>query len=410
MPDYPEKELTDDELLEALGVTPEPEQTGGHTPREERIIAGFEDIQRFFETHGRAPQHGETRDIFERLYAMRLDRLRALPEARALLASSDTHHLLDASASADASAAHVKPEAIDDDTLLAELGAGSDAAPGKDDITTLRHVRPAEERRLAEEIASRTPCKDFDRFKPLFEKVESELRAGLRKALPFHVENETRVNAGQFFILGGQIAYVARKGEPLKLSEGKSDARLRVIFSNGTESDLLMRSLQRALYKDEAGRRITDVEVGPLFSGAWEEADIESGTIYVLRSKSTHPYVCANRAILHKIGVTGGKVETRIANAAHEATYLLADVEIVATYKLSQRINRIKLEGILHRVFASAQLDLEIKDRFNNPVRPKEWYLVPLQVIDEAVTRIIDGSITSMIYDAKTARLVAQPE
>jgi hypothetical protein len=124
-------------------------------------------------------------------------------------------------------------------------------------------------------------------------------------------------------------------GETIKAPNGESDARLRVIYSNGTESNLLRRSLQRALYKDEAGRRLTEPNAGPLFAEKWEEDDIASGIIYVLRSLSNHPYVAEHRELIHKIGVTGGSVEARIANAAHDATYLLADVEVVATYKLA---------------------------------------------------------------------------
>jgi hypothetical protein len=55
-------------------------------------------------------------------------------------------------------------------------------------------------------------------------------------------------------------------------------------------------------------------------------------------------------------------------------------------------INRAKLENILHRIFAPGQLDIEIKDRFGNPVIPREWFLVPLFVVDEAVERIKDGT------------------
>ena len=197
-------------------------------------------------------------------------------------------------------------------------------------------------------------------------------------------------------------------GEVFRTPNGEPDARLRVIYSNGTESDLLLRSLQRALYKDEAGRRITEPDDGPLFSSTWDEGDIESGTIYVLRSLSTNPFVAEHRELIHKIGVTGGKVETRVANAAQDATYLLADVEVVATYKLSG-INRTKLEAIFHRIFAPAQLDLTIHDRFGNPVRPREWFLVPLHVIDDAVRAIQDGSITGLVYDPKAAQLVGQP-
>ena len=134
------------------------------------------------------------------------------------------------------------------------------------------------------------------------------------------------------------------------------------------------------------------------------EDDIESGTIYVLRSLSSHPFVAEHRELIHKIGVTGGKVETRIANAAVDSTYLLAEVEVVTTYKLAG-INRTKMENIFHRIFAPAQLDLTIQDRFGNPVRPREWFLVPLHVIDEAVQRIRDGSIANVVYDPMSARL-----
>jgi hypothetical protein len=290
-------------------------------------------------------------------------------------------------------------ETLDDDALLAGLGVNK---PREDDITVLKHVRSDKERQAAERIASRIPCKDFDQFQPLFERASSELESGTRKAIRFG--RDGRIAVGDFFILGGQMVYVAEKGDEFKAPNGGTDARLRVIYSNGTESDLLLWSLQRALYKDEAGRRLTGADEGPLFGEMMEDGDVESGTIYVLRSLSDNPYVAEHRDLIHKIGVTGGKIEARIATAEHDATYLLAGVEVVATYKLSG-INRVKLENLLHRVFAPAQLDLTIQDRFGHPVKPREWFLVPLAVIDEAVQRIRDGTITAATYDPKTARL-----
>jgi T5orf172 domain len=396
--------MTDlDELREELDEFAQPEKKGGRSPREERIIAGFEEIQRFVEQHGRTPQHGEDNDIFERLYAVRLDRMRALEECRSLLASFDHQKLL----SSDNTAQTKQVESMDDDELLAELEGTS----GSIGITELRHVRSNAEKRAAEEIANREKCEDFERFQPLFKQVESELKAGVRISRQFGTESgiNVKINAGDFFILGGQIVYVAEIGEEIKAPNGESDARLRVIYSNGTESNLLRRSLQRALYKDEAGRRLTEPDAGPIFSDTFENDDIESGTIYVLRSMSNHPFVAEHRELIHKIGVTGGKVETRIANAEHDATYLLAGVEVIATYKLAG-INRTKLENLFHRIFAPAQLDLTIHDRFGHPVKPREWFLVPLNVIDEVVQRIRDGSITDMVYDPKMARLVGQLE
>lgn len=202
------------------------------------------------------------------------------------------------------------------------------------------------------------------------------------------------------------MAYVAEMGEIFSNAQSRTDARLRVIFDNGTESNMLMRSLQRALHKDEAGRRITDPVAGPLFSGKSDDDDTESGTIYVLRSKSDHPLMAQHRELVHKIGVTGGSVSIRIAAAENDATYLLAGVESVAEYKLFN-INRTKLEKLIHRFFAEAAYDIEIADRFGKSVRPREWFLVPLHVIDEAVERIKDGTITQYRYDPTSARLVS---
>jgi hypothetical protein len=394
-------DLDDDELLEALGVEVAPIKAGGRTPREERIIAGFEDILRFHEVHRRAPRHGEGRDIFERLYAVRLDRLRVLPEAHALLADLDKPGLL-----AQAPTTPVDIDELGEDDLLAELGVSGDPAD-KSDITVLRHVRAHVDRQAAEEIADRIACVDFDRFQPLFEQVERELKAGARKALRFG--RDTSIDKGNFFIVGGQLAYVAEVGETFKAPNGESDARLRVVYANGTESNLLRRSLQRALYKDDSGRRLTDPDMGPLFGDQAEPDDIESGTIYVLRSLSNHPFVAEHRALIHKIGVTGGKVETRIADAENDATYLLARVEVVAEYKL-HNLSRIKMENIFHRLFSPVQLDLTIEDRFGKPVKPREWFVVPLQVIDEAVERIRDGTITELVYDPRSARLVGSTD
>lgn len=384
-----------DELRAELDDFAQPEKKGGRSAREERIIAGFEEIQRFFEEHGRAPQHGEDNDIFERLYAVRLDRLRALEECHSLLSPLDYQGLLTGTESAPAA----QEEAVDEDQLLAEL---RDAA-GSSDITELRHVRTAADKRAAEEIANRKKCEDFDLFKPLFSQVKKDIDSGIRQTRPFQTMAE--IKKGEFFIVGGQIAYVAEFGEEFTTQYERRDSRLRVIYDNGTESDVLLRSLQRALHRDEAGRRITDPVAGPLFAGESAEDDLASGTIYVLRSKSDHPIVAAHRDVLHKIGVTSGDVERRITNAKLDPTFLMADVEVVATYEL-YNVNRTKLENLIHRIFGPAQLDVEIKDRFGNPVIPREWFLVPLFVVNEAVDRIKDGTITEYKYDPKAAALV----
>ena len=383
-----------DELRGELADFAQPEKKVGRSPREERIIAGFEEIQRFVEEHGHAPRHGEDRDIFERLYAVRLDRLRALEECRDLLGPIDSQGLLTGTETV-----ATPVEEIDEDELLAEL----EGAAGAYEITELRHVRTSAEKRAAEEVANREKCEDFDRFKPLFDQVQAEIASGERQSRPFELKAE--IEPGAWFIVGGQKAYVAEKGEMFTNPQGRTDARLRVIFDNGTESNMLLRSLQRALNKDEAGRRISDPIAGPLFSDQQDEDDQASGTIYVLRSKADHPIVTANRDLVHKIGVTNLSVPQRIAGARLQPTFLMADVEVMATYEL-YNINRTKLENLIHRVFDRARLDIQIPDRFGNPVTAREWFLVPIFAIDEAVERIRDGSITRFIYDPSKAVLV----
>lgn len=383
----------DEALLAELGVEAEVRKAASRTPREERIIAGFEEIQRFVDKHGRPPQHGEDRDIFERLYAVRLDRIRELDECRSLVEPVDRQSLL-------AGGVPAAVGEIDDDELLARLGVEPSEA---EEITTLRHVRSSDEKRAADEIANRQKCQDFEEFRPAFEHVQGELNSGLRQTRRF--ERKSEIEPGRFYILGGQKAFVAAMEEPFTNEHGNIDARLRVIFDNGTESNLLLRSFQKALQQDAAGRRIVEPSAGPLFADTSEEGDEPSGVVYVLRSKSDNPIVAANRSILHKIGVTGGDVARRITNASLDPTFLMADVEIVATYKL-YNIGRSKLERLIHRVFGAARLDIEVEDRFGNPIAPREWFLVPRFVIDEAIEMIRDGRITDHVYDPSKGGLV----
>jgi len=397
-------EMTDDDILSELGVDLAPKKVRARTPREERIIAGFEDIVKFREEHGRAPQHGEDSDIFERLYAVRLDRLRELSECRQLLTDMDVHGLLNDVDDA------APVDALDDNALLAELGIKTEAT---DDITRLRNVRSNVERQAAEEIATAKRCEDFATFKPLFDQVQVDLDAGARTTRPFVRDlgmSKAEIMPGEFFIVGGQLAYVAEKGELIKAPNGETDARLRVIYSNGTESDLLLRSLQRALYKDDGGRRISEPSAGPLFDRpqadeALEPEHLATGTLYVLRSRSMHPAIAAHRDIVHKIGITGGSVEARIASASDDPTFLLAGVDVVAKYHLYD-VSRPKLEKLIHRVLEAVRFDVEIADRFGKPVRPREWFLVPLHIIDEIVDCIADGTIVDRVYDRRKAELV----
>ncbi len=392
------------DMLVELGIDMQPQQQEGLTPLQERVIAGFEDILQFAQQHGRAPAHEAGSDIFERLRAARLESLRRQGEYRDLLAPLDAPGLLDGAEPQPMQAQESAPAPMDADAVT---GTGT-GAPGMEQalasITRLRHVRPIEqiraERQAAEEVARRDPCPDFAAFKGLFEQLEAQLQGGLHQTRRF--ARNARIRQGDFFIVDGQMAYVAEVGAPIKAPNGENDARLRVIYANGTQSNLLMRSLQRALNKDKAGRRVLPADGQASLD--WGGDDVQSGVIYVLRSLSAHPFVAQNRELVHKIGVTGGDVQARIAGAAHDATYLLAEVQVVATWHLAN-INRMRLEKLLHRLFAPVQIELTLQDRFGHEVKPREWFLVPLAAINQAVQAIEDGSITRLRYDPQTASL-----
>ena len=385
-----------DELAEELSEFEDKKKAKSSSPLQDRVIAGFEEINRFVDEHERIPQNIEGRDIFERLYAVRLKEIRKLEVSSELLSEIDSHGLLLIEDDSD----QMLDEDLDEDDLLAELETDF----GETELSQLTHVRSSAEKRAAEEIANRTICQDFDQFAPLFKSVQADIKSGMRPVVPFG--KDAKVEQGDFFIVDGLTAYVAHAGEEFK-KEGldRTDARLRVIFSNKTESDLLRTSLQRALYKDDASRRVARDLEGSLFGNMLDQGDVETGVIYVLRSLSEEPFIAENQELIHKIGVTGGSLEKRIANAQYEATYLLAGVEVVREFKLVG-INRKKLEKLLDDFFSAARLDIEIPDRFGKLVRPREWFLVPLAVIDETIQRIREGTITNFVYDREAATLV----
>lgn len=401
--------ITDEdlELLGELGVESTATPTGTLTATQQRVIAGFEEIERFAVEQGRLPQNGEERDIFERLYAVRLDQIRQSPDCRAVVASLDTRGLLDGDA------IDFGAQELSDEELLASLGVEAD---GQSEVTRLVHVRSRAEINAAEEVAQRAPCPDFDIFKPLFALVQGEIESGARHSIKYR--DNADIAQGDWFIVEGQKAFVAEMGEPFVSDYGRPDRRLRVVYGNATQNELLLRSLQRALNRDKASRRITALDDGENLSlfaessdatddGENESVEISSGTIYVCRSLSDHPFIAENRQVIHKIGVTGGAVAARVANAKNDPTFLLAEVKIVATLPLKS-IERHKLEAMLHKFFINARLDMELKDRFEVLVKPREWFFVPLDVIGQAVDKINEGTLDGFRYDKEQLRLVAQ--
>ena len=273
----------------------------------------------------------------------------------------------------------------------------------------LRHVTPAAEREKPGHRADLFPCPDFDAFAPGFQDMQTKLDTGERTVTSIEDRQELRVNEGDYFIHRGLLAYVAEKTE-LSRRGGKPDYRLRIVFSNGMENDPLMSSLRKALAADKTARYVHRPGLGPL-DPDWEADALElTGTIYVARSKSEDPEVKEVRTILHKIGVTSQDVRRRVADARNDPTFLLADVEIVATYEL-KNLSRMKIEDLLHRFFDAARPSkLTIRDRFGQKVYPREWFYVLPEHVSEAVRLIQDGTLHLYRYDPGAQKIVKKDE
>lgn len=379
-------DLSLDELEEVLADFAPKEKKQPTSAEEERVIAGFEDIQEFYETFRRLPATGAA-DIMERLLAIRLIVIKDTPKFVELLQEYDTDRLLEKEV----------PNKVDVDDMnedeLADILEGDD----QDDMFDLKHVRSFDERNQPDVIAERKPCKDFEIYRHLFEAVNQDLQQGIRRYYTWEEGKNRTIEKNQFYVLNGQIAYIADLGEEFQTPQNRTNSRMRVIYSNGTESDILMRSFERGIYKDPNARGITDPDFGALFKN--------NGTIYVLRSKSDNPVIAEHRNVIHKIGVTTTPVKSRIANAVNDPTYLLAEVEVVATYDV-YGIDPGKLEKLIHMVFDNVRLDIEIQDRFGKIVKPREWFIVPLQIIEKLIELIQKGEAGGIYYDPTKAELV----
>src|SRR5699024_680049 len=228
------------------------------------------------------------------------------------------------------------------------------------------------------------------------------LETGHRKLKPF--AREQHVKEGHFFVLKGVLLYVAEVGEKTE-KDGKKNARLRCIFENGTESDMLLRSLSAELYKD--GRRVTAHKDHYLenFQNI-DEKDEEAGFIYVLGTKSRNPKI-KQYDTLYKVGFTQKPVEERIKNAKHEPTFLMAPVSVVAEFKC-YNMNPQTFESLIHRFLGDVCLDVHIYDNEGNRHNPREWFIAPYTVIEDAIEYILTGEIVNYKYDPERERIVGR--
>lgn len=366
---YSIDEIINSALFDKITTPPKKVQKVHYNPEAEKFL----EIVEFVKKHGREPQKVPN-DLVERSLASRLMGLRKDPERIKHLKQYDEIGLLEK---------EVKiPEISSVDDILSKgssvlLGDSldNDKAASIFDTSSLKKVTT-----MPDYVAKRKKVEDFEQYEELFRKCHKEITEGRRKILRFRNEQDIRPNS--FYILKGVLLYVENVGERKKI-KGKTNARLRCVFENGTASDMLLRSLSAELYKN--GRRVTDNEDNLLNNV--REDDVSTGFIYVLRSLSTDPQISSIKN-LYKIGFTTGSVENRIRNAENESTYLYAPVEIVTTYQV-YNMNGSKFETAIHHALANNNLDVSILGANGKMLVPKEWFVVELEALQEVINKIV---------------------
>ncbi len=370
------KEIFDNDPLGVLNVKP---QASPARNEDERLLASFQEINEFYEKNRREPEAGG--NVQEHMLYSRLKSLRENESKTRILESQDKYGLLKASQKVISSLKDV----INND----ELGILSSDAEG---IFDLNYV--PKEMTVPDYIAQRKPCKDFKEFEDLFKRCQSELATGKRKLWPF--AKGRQIKKGYFFVLKGVLLYVAEVGEEVRLKGGEVNARLRCVFENGTESDLLLRSLAAGLYKD--GRRVTELEEKLLeeFDNVTDE-DQDTGHIYILKSLSDKPEIKSIKD-LYKIGFSRTPIQERLKNAFQDPTFLMAPVAVVAAYHC-YNLNPQKLELLIHTFFNRVCLNVDIYDSKGQRCIPREWFIVPLDIIEQAIQFLLSGEIVNYRYD-----------
>jgi hypothetical protein len=385
-------EIFESDLLGLLAVD-EPKSTQA-SPQDSRLIDSFQEISEFYETNKRCPELGD--DIGEYRLASRLAAIKKDPKKVKTLLPYDLYNLLESEETKSVSV----EELISDDPL--GLLDGDDEA---DSIYKLSHVKPSDRLR-PDYIAHRKVCKDFELYEDAFQRIHDDLEQGRRRLIEF---KEGDLHEGSYYVLRGVVLYLEQNLAVKQKIEYKSGAkvrregRTRCIFDNGTESSMLYRSLGKALKLD--GFCISDVVDSSATNVTIDSSDVQNGYIYVLRSLSRAPQIRSIRN-LYKIGYCSGDVTTRIKNATHEPTYLMNDVEVVLTVRC-YNLDVPYLESSIHTFFKDVNVYFEVRDDEGVMHYPKEWFTVPLNIIEEVIPLIVEKKIANYRYD-KTLQMIIQ--
>jgi len=373
---------------------------------EDRLVDSFEEINAFFDKNNREPNKSS---MSEYGLLAKLKNFRENETQKKTLKPFDRHNLL----------GFVEMEKPTIDTILNEdddlglLDLDNDL-----DIFKFKHTPKPEDRAETDFVARRKAMKekDFAKYETMFQKVHKEIKEGKRKILPFK-NIEKNLHVGDYYLMDGILLYLESANLKKEEWEQKSGNRVRIegrtrtIFENGTFSNMLYRSLGKQIQK--SGKLITNTYEKleqELFvnTGLVQEEDVESGWIYVLKSKSTNTEISSIKD-LYKIGFASTSVDDRIKNAKNEATYLFADVKKITTYKIYNR-NADKLESLLHRFFANVCLDIDLFNEQGQRLNPREWFVVPFKVIEEVIELILNENIVNYEYDTVNKKVVLKNE
>lgn len=371
----------------------------------DRLVKSFDEIIAFVESNGRKPSaegNMSEKMLYKRLEGIKADKTKCdkcKPYDRLNILEEQIEECNVYREPQTAYEETVEEEKSDDE-FLAELLKDPifNITPEAEAIFDLPEYMIKDiERAKADYIGKRVKCEDFEMFEPLFQNIHAELRDKKRKLIKF---KEAHLQEGMFFVVGGILAYLEKIHKLQKDSNHKIDGRIRCIYENGTESDILLRTLGKSLFKDGYTVTFNEDEDGFLEKNfTVTDKDIANGYIYVLKSKSTDPAITKYKN-LYKIGFTTQTVEERVANAKNEATYLYADVEIIAVWKVFN-VKTVNLENAIHHLFDKVQLQLTAGN-----YAPKEWYVVPLDIVDDAINFLMSGK--KVAYDETLQKLITE--
>lgn len=362
-------------------------------------VEKFKEIENWVKKHnGKEPE--KTTDLSrlgERKLASRLKGIREAPERIELLKPYDKLGLLkqeDQNVSLKEKVSKEKmsfnslDDILNDNSILFD-NSGSTLNSKLFDTGSLNKYKKLQENK-PENKSKRKAMEGFSKYRPLFKEVQKDLTSGRRQLVRY--ENN-KLQLHHFYVLNGQLLYIESIGSEFKnntRSDADTDARLHVIYENGTENYPLRNGLIASLYGSRKRGSFGKIVTDPNDKFEFSADDQVTGYIYVLKSLSNNADVkrIQEDHPLYKVGFTSGTVERRIANAENESTYLYGPIKVVAEYQVIN-LNPEALETALHHALAQYRLDVDIRAGNGKIIHPREWFIVDLNTINNLVSQII---------------------